>query len=69
MFGAEYMGTMQVVTIQTQHGRIKARVPASVPARIGDRVGLHFQDEAIVVFDTVSGRAMMSDLFEGAGHG
>jgi multiple sugar transport system ATP-binding protein len=69
VFGAEYMGTMQVATVSTRHGRIKARIPASVRARIGDRVGLAFQPERLVVFDAVSGRALRSDLFEGIRHG
>ena len=69
IFGAEYMGTMQVVTVNTRHGPVKARVPASVKARIGDGVGLTFRHDRIVIFETVSGRALRSDLFEGAHHG
>jgi multiple sugar transport system ATP-binding protein len=69
VFGVEYMGTMQVVTVNTHHGRIKARIPASVRARIGDAVGLRFQNERLVLFDSVSGRALRSSLFDGAGHG
>jgi len=69
VFGAEYMGTMQVVTINTGHGRVKARIPASVAVTIGDNVGLDFQHDALVVFDTKSGRALDSDLFAGAAHG
>jgi multiple sugar transport system ATP-binding protein len=69
VFGAEYMGTMQVVTISTDHGWVKSRIPASVHVRIGENVRLGFQHDALVVFDTVSGRAMNSDLFVGAGHG
>ena len=69
VFGAEYMGTMQVVTVSTDHGRVKARIPASIPVRIGDNVGLGFQHDALAIFDTVSGRALNSDLFAGAGHG
>jgi multiple sugar transport system ATP-binding protein len=69
IFGAEYMGTMQVVTVTTRHGPVKARVPASVKARIGDGVGLSFRHDRIVLFETVSGRALRSDLFEGAQHG
>jgi multiple sugar transport system ATP-binding protein len=63
------MGTMQVATVNTRHGRIKARIPASVRARIGDRVGVAFQPERLVVFDAVSGRALRSALFEGIRHG
>jgi multiple sugar transport system ATP-binding protein len=34
VFGAEYMGTMQVVTVHTKHGPVKARIPSSRRARI-----------------------------------
>jgi multiple sugar transport system ATP-binding protein len=66
VFGAEYMGTMQVVTINTQHGQVKARIPSSIPTRIGEQVGLRFTEQRVIVFDTVSGRALRSALYEGA---
>ncbi len=66
VFGSEYMGTMQVVTINTHYGRIKARIASSIPVRIGQQVGLRFSEERLVVFDTVSGRALRSELFERA---
>jgi multiple sugar transport system ATP-binding protein len=69
VFGAEYMGTMQIVTVNTQHGRVKAKIPSSVRVRAGELVGLTFQHERLVLFDTVSGHALKSDLFQGAGHG
>ena len=69
VFGAEYMGTMQVATINTPHGRVKARIPSSARARIGDGVGVVFQSDRLMVFDAVSGRALRSDIHEGAGHG
>jgi multiple sugar transport system ATP-binding protein len=69
VFGAEYMGTMQVVTIRSQHGPVKARIPSSHRVRIREHVGLRFAKEHLVVFDTVSGRALNSDLFEEAAHG
>jgi multiple sugar transport system ATP-binding protein len=69
VFGVEYMGTMQVVTVNTHHGRIKARVASSVKARIGEDVGLAFRNDRLIVFDTVSGRALRSRLFEEASHG
>src|SRR6185295_8630005 len=40
VFGAEYLGTTQIVTLNTPHGQIKARLPSSVPVGIGDNVGL-----------------------------
>jgi multiple sugar transport system ATP-binding protein len=69
VFGAEYMGTMQVVTVNTKHGPVKARIPSSRKARIREQVGLRFAKERLVVFDAVSGRALHSDLFEGTLHG
>ena len=69
VFGAEYMGTMQIVTVNTHHGRVKAKIPSSVRVRAGEHVGLGFQHERLVVFDTVSGRALKSDLFQDVGHG
>ena len=65
VFGTEYMGTMQVVTVTTHHGRVKARIPSAVKTRIGDHVGLSFAHERLVLFDAVSGRALRSHLFEG----
>ena len=40
VFGAEYLGTTQIVTVTTEHGPIKARLPASTPVRTGETVGL-----------------------------
>jgi multiple sugar transport system ATP-binding protein len=69
VFGVEYMGTMQIVTVHSKHGPVKARIPASRRARIGEQVGLRFASDGLVVFDTVSGRALDSRLFAEAGHG
>jgi len=69
VFGAEYMGTMQIVTVNTDHGRVKAKIPSSVRVRAGELVGLTFEHERLVLFDTVSGRALKSDLFREAGRG
>jgi multiple sugar transport system ATP-binding protein len=69
VFGAEYMGTMQVVTVHTKHGPVKARIPSSRRARIREQVGLRFAKERLVVFDDVSGRALKSRLFEEPVHG
>jgi hypothetical protein len=37
--------------------------------RVHEHVGLKFAKERLVVFDTVSGRALDSRLFEEPGHG
>ena len=40
VFGAEYLGTTQIVTVTTASGQIKARLPSGKPVRIGETVGL-----------------------------
>jgi multiple sugar transport system ATP-binding protein len=68
VFGVEYMGTMQVVTVHSKHGVVKARIPSSRRVRLRENVGLRFAPQRLVVFDTVSGRALDSRLFGEAGH-
>ena len=69
VFGVEYLGTMQIVTVHSKHGPVNARIPASRRASIGDQVWLRFASEHLEVFDTFSGRALYSRLFAEAGHG
>jgi multiple sugar transport system ATP-binding protein len=69
VFGAEYLGTTQIVTIEIDQGYIKARLPARLPVRLGEMVGLAFQPEHLIVFDATTGRAARSTLHEGNGHG
>ena len=63
VFGTEYLGTSQVVTLDTAHGRVKARIASSIPVRQGERVGLKFRDDRLVLFDAASGSALGSELF------
>jgi multiple sugar transport system ATP-binding protein len=74
VFGAEYLGTTQIVTIQTAHGGVKARVPSDVKAGIGETVGLEFRPEKLSLFLKGSGRALRTALHdapwnEGGAHG
>ena len=64
VFGTEYMGTMQIVTVHSKHGVVKARIPSAQRVRMREQVGLRFASERLAVFDTVSGRALKSRLFE-----
>jgi multiple sugar transport system ATP-binding protein len=68
IYGAEYLGTTQIVTVTTRFGRIKARMPSTVRVRSGESVGLAFRPEKLSVFDKESGRAIRSALY-GAAHG
>ena len=54
----EYLGTTQLVTLDTDAGRLRARMAASAPARVGDSVGLRFTTERLSLFDTGTGRAL-----------
>ena len=69
VFGTEYFGTTQIVTITTSHGSVKARVAADQPVRRGEIVGLALRSERLSLFDVGSGRAIRSALHEGATHG
>ena len=69
VFGTEYLGTTQIVTVDIEQGQIKARLPARLPVRLGETVGLAFQSDHLVVFDMTTGRATQSALYEGNGDG
>ena len=69
VFGVEYMGARQLVTVDTEAGRLRVRAPNTVKVGYGETVGLTFDAERVVLFDPVSDRAVASTLFEEAGHG
>jgi multiple sugar transport system ATP-binding protein len=54
----EYMGARQILTVDSAAGRLKVRAPNAVALRQGERVGLSFDPERIVVFDADSGEAL-----------
>jgi multiple sugar transport system ATP-binding protein len=66
VFGTEYMGTLQIVTVDTPVGRVRARVPSAQRVAPGEAVGLVFQSDRLVLFEETSGRALRSALFEQA---
>ena len=69
VFGVEYMGTRQLVTVDTDAGRLKIRAPNTVRVDFGETVGLSFETDRLVVFDPSSDRAVPSDLYQGNGRG
>jgi len=69
VFGAEYLGTTQIVTVNTEYGPLKARLPTSLTVRSGDNVGLAFRGERLSVFDRASGRAIRTALQSERRHG
>jgi multiple sugar transport system ATP-binding protein len=69
IYGSEYLGTNQIVAIETRSGLIKARVPANRNFRIGETVGLEFNPVNLALFDCQSGRAVASSLYSEVRHG
>ena len=65
VLATEYLGTTQIVTLQTRNGELKARISASDHAKVGETVGLSFDPRTVTLFDNQSGRALRSDLNEG----
>jgi multiple sugar transport system ATP-binding protein len=65
VYGTEYLGTMQIVTVKGRHATLKARLPADVAVRTGETVGLEFRARNLSVFDGSTGRAMHAAVRHG----
>ncbi len=61
----EYLGTTQIVTLDTAYGTVKARAPAADAIRTGTRTGLALDPRTITLFDRADGRALRSAANEG----
>ena len=66
VIATEYLGTTQIVTLNTPNGQLKARTGSSNIARVGEKVGLDFRSSTVTLFDQSTGRALRSSLNEGA---
>ena len=64
VFGTEYLGTTQIVTVTTAHGVVKARLASTIRLSIGDLVGLEFRPERISLFEAGAGRAIRTALHD-----
>ncbi len=69
VFGAEYLGTTQIVTVETEQGQIKARLPSSTPVQVGETVGVTFRSDCLALFDAKSGSAIRTESHGSVGHG
>jgi multiple sugar transport system ATP-binding protein len=65
VFAVEYLGTNQIVTIETERAQLKARLPARVAANVGETVGVAFRTDNLVLFNAATGCATQSALFQG----
>ena len=62
VLAVEYLGTTQIVTVNTANGVVKARISSSYSVSRGDLVGLEFDSQTITLFDEASGKALLSEL-------
>ena len=69
IMATEYLGTTQIVTVETAHGVVKARVPSAEVPRVGETVGLRFRSSSLSVLDAGSGRALRTAANAGVFHG
>jgi multiple sugar transport system ATP-binding protein len=58
VFGVEYMGARQLVTVDTSAGRLKVRAPNTTRVSDGETVGLDFVTDRLVLFDGGTDRAV-----------
>jgi len=65
VIAAEYLGTTQIITLDTANGEIKARIGSDKLARVGETVALEFNSKTVSVFDQQTGRALQSELNRG----
>ena len=65
---AEYLGATQIATLATDHGPVKARMPADARVREGETTGLRLNAATLSLFDAATGRALRTAANE-AVHG
>ena len=69
VFGVEYMGARQLITVDTDAGRLRVRADNTVRVDYGETVGLGFDTDSLVLFDAVTEQAVPSALFAETAHG
>ncbi|WP_299726605.1 ABC transporter ATP-binding protein [uncultured Tateyamaria sp.] len=62
VLASEYLGTTQIITLDTPNGELKARIDSAQVASVGETVGLGFNPGTVTLFDEGSGRALRSEL-------
>ncbi len=63
VFAVEYTGARQLVTVDTDAGRLKVRAPNTIRAEYGETVGLDFDADRLVIFDPRDEGAVPSTLY------
>jgi multiple sugar transport system ATP-binding protein len=62
VLAVEYLGTTQILTMETANGELKARIKASQLVKTGETVGLGFDADAVTLFREGNGKAIVSTL-------
>ena len=62
ILASEYLGTTQIITLDTPNGELKARIDSAQMATVGEKVGLSFDAPKVTLFDTSTGQALRSEL-------
>jgi multiple sugar transport system ATP-binding protein len=68
VYGTEYLGTTQIVAVETAGGMVKARVPADQVLRMGEKVGLSLNAARVSLFERRSGRAIRTGASDGGAY-
>ena len=61
VLATEYLGTSQIISVATQSGNLKVRAPSSQIVAVDSQVGLSFKQGALTIFDTQTGKAVLSE--------
>ncbi len=69
VYETEYLGTNQIVSVETAGGIVKARVPSDRTYQRGQNVGLDLDSSRLSLFAGDSGRAVRTELAQEATHG
>ena len=56
----EYLGTTQIITLNTMAGTVKMRCSSLNKVRIGDKTGLSFDPRTVTIFNASNGYALKS---------
>jgi multiple sugar transport system ATP-binding protein len=65
VMATEYLGTTQIVTLETPNGILKSRVASADRIKLGQTTGLRFDPRTITLFEADSGKALRSEANQG----
>ncbi len=69
VYGTEYLGTTQIVTVNTPFGQVKARLPVDRRSAAGENVGLRLPPTGCPCSTRQAAGRCARRLYEGAAHG